>query len=173
MILGPSGGNDMLRQASRSLAGGLSKVGAQPFAGQAFANSMGGALEGGNSYEDQQFKDKLGVLDRALKNKQIDARIDSADDLADTARASAASASRRPIRPAPIRTDACARRARRCREGGRGPSRIALNNRAAPRSPARARRISNRVATPRSASVAPIRPRKAGTRRRARTSATR
>src|SRR5258708_6843126 len=57
---------DLARRVSASLGGGLSKVGSSPFAGQAFANAAGGALEAGNQSDDALRKQKLADLGREL-----------------------------------------------------------------------------------------------------------
>lgn len=85
MIMGPRG-RDLFRTAADSLAGGLKSINGQPFAGQAFGNGMGSAIEGGSKSEQQEYENKLKTLDRALKLRAIDNRADSDDELADNRR---------------------------------------------------------------------------------------
>lgn len=68
-ILNAIGGPKML---SRSLAGGLLSVKNSPFAGEVFAHGAGGALAGGNQYQDAQDASKTAALDRAIKLKGQD-----------------------------------------------------------------------------------------------------
>jgi hypothetical protein len=77
------GNKDLMRRVSAGLAGGLSSVGTQPFAGQAFANGAGGALTGINKSDDTDQKQKLETLDRALKLRQIDQLGSYRDDMTD------------------------------------------------------------------------------------------
>jgi hypothetical protein len=55
-----------LAMLSRSLAGGMSAVKNSPFAGQSFANALGGSLGGGNTYEDEMQKRADALSEKSL-----------------------------------------------------------------------------------------------------------
>lgn len=56
----------------RALAGGMSKIGSSPFKGQAFGNAFGGAIQGGNAYEDSEAARASKAKDQALKQQEAD-----------------------------------------------------------------------------------------------------